>query len=68
MDLFKDKCSVLDNYQVGQRVTAAFNIRGSEYNGKYYVTLNAWKINPAEGVQATPPPVAASGQDDDLPY
>jgi hypothetical protein len=47
LEFFKDKCPVLDKYEVGQQVTVAFNLRGSEYNGKYYVNLNGWKIEAA---------------------
>ena len=45
MDLPKDKCSILDSYKVGQEVTVDVNVRGSEYNGKFYVNLQGWKIN-----------------------
>ncbi len=40
----RDKTALLDNLQVGQEVSVSFDIRGNEYNGKYYVNLNAWKI------------------------
>jgi hypothetical protein len=66
-EVVKDKCDLLDRYKVGQSVTVSFNIRGNEYNGKYYVSLQAWKIE-AE-TQAAPAPVAAPVSDDsDLPF
>jgi hypothetical protein len=38
----------VDNFakynKVGQEVTVEFNVNTSEYNGKYYTTLSAWKI------------------------
>lgn len=43
-EVVKDKCSLLDQFKVGQEVTVNFDIRGNEYNGKHYVNLNAWKI------------------------
>ena len=43
-EVVKDKCSTLDQYSTGQAVTVSFDIRGNEYNGKYYVNLNCWKI------------------------
>jgi len=55
-EVVKDKCSDLDRYTVGQSVTVHFNIRGNEYNGKYYVSLQAWKL---EGAKLSPAPVAA---------
>jgi len=44
IDFVQGKCSILDNYQVGQNVKVSVNIRGNEYNGKYYVSLNGWRI------------------------
>ena len=43
-DLIKDKTSLIDKYKVGQTIDVHFNIRGNEYNGKYYVNLQAWRI------------------------
>ncbi len=45
LEFVKDKCKLLDNYGIGQPVTVGFNVRGNEYNGKYYVSLQAWKIS-----------------------
>ncbi|MFC5050630.1 DUF3127 domain-containing protein [Rubritalea spongiae] len=45
----KDKCAFLDNFSVGQEVNVNFDIRGNEYNGRYYVNLNCWKIQAASG-------------------
>jgi len=44
IDFVKDKCDILDKYSVGQEVKVAINIRGNEYNGKWYCSLNGWKI------------------------
>lgn len=43
-EVVKDKCSLLDTYDVGSAVTVSFDIRGNEYNGKYYVNLSCWKL------------------------
>jgi hypothetical protein len=48
-EVVKDKCSLLDNYEVGQEVQVTFDIRGNEYNGKYYVSLSCWKIQGGDG-------------------
>lgn len=45
VDFVQDKCGILDKYKVGDEVTIGVNIRGNEYNGKYYVSLNGWKIS-----------------------
>lgn len=43
-EVVKDKCPLLDDFQIGQEVQVTFDIRGNEYNGKYYVSLSCWKI------------------------
>lgn len=48
-EVVKEKTALLDQYAVGQPVTVSFDIRGNEYNGKYYVNLSAWKLEAGEG-------------------
>ncbi len=48
-EVVKERCTLLDKFAEGARIKVAFDIRGSEFNGKYYVNLNAWKVQPAEG-------------------
>ncbi len=43
-EVVKDKCALLDPFELEQDVQVSFDIRGSEYNGKYYVNLACWKI------------------------
>lgn len=40
----KDKTSLTDGLGVGDEVKVHFDIRGNEYNGRYYVNLNAWRV------------------------
>jgi single-strand DNA-binding protein len=54
-EIVKDKCSLLDPFAVGQDVEVNFDIRGNEYNGKYFVNLSCWKIQ-AAGADGTAPP------------
>ena len=48
-EVVKDKCAMLDSFEAGQDVQVSFDIRGNEYNGKYYVNLSCWKIQAADG-------------------
>lgn len=59
VDFVQDKCAILDQYAVGQQVTVAFNLRGSESNGRYFPSLQAWKIEgePLGSVQPEKAPV-----------
>jgi hypothetical protein len=43
----KDKCSLLDQFEPDQDVQVSFDIRGNEFNGKYFVNLSCWKIQAA---------------------
>ena len=73
----QDKCSMLDGYSEGQSVDVSFNLRGREWTSpsgevKYFNTLDAWRIEAAEGVSepVTPgaPTATAAADDDDLPF
>lgn len=38
------RCAFMDNYKSGADVTVKFNLRGREYNGRYYNTLDVWDV------------------------
>jgi len=83
-EAMKDGCAKLDAFAVGDTLTVGFNVRGNEYNGKYYVSLQAWKISgeptgirsPEYGKRETsqngaaPPPTDHVGNDDgdEIPF
>jgi hypothetical protein len=56
-EIFKDKCSILDNpkFQQGVGVVVDYNLRGNEWdspNGKkYFVQLECWKIDVLQAPQ-----------------
>ncbi len=47
LEFVKEKTELLDKFRVGQDVKVGFDIRGNEFNGKYYVSLTGWKIDSA---------------------
>ena len=55
----KDKTAMLDSLAVGDTVQVAFDIRGNEFKEKYYVNLNAWKINKSAGGSGSSAPAPA---------
>jgi single-strand DNA-binding protein len=61
LECIKDRCSLLEGMAEGDRVLAAFNLRGNEYNGRYFVNLQAWRLAKQDG--ATAAPAAASTHD-----
>ncbi len=79
--LTQDRCGLIDPYSVGDRMKVHFDLRGREWNDKYFTNLNAWKIEKSgEDVVIVPPPsddafpdattepVFDDGGDDDLPF
>jgi hypothetical protein len=54
VDFVQDKTEILNAYKVGESVKIGINIRGNEYNGKYYVSLNGWNINKHDINNASP--------------
>ena len=62
LELVKDSVKHLDGIKVNDVVNVSFNIRGSEYNGKHYVNLVAWKLT-ATGETAQPSQSTGPGRD-----
>jgi hypothetical protein len=58
-----ERVKFLDGAKVGQECEVKFDLRGREYNGKYYVSLNAWDIR-----IAAPSKPITDEIDDDLPF
>jgi hypothetical protein len=61
--LTNDKMDIIKPYGVGQEVEVSYNLRGREFNGRYYNTLDAWRVT---GESA--PSVQPTAEKDDLPF
>ena len=79
--LTQDKCSLIDQYNVGDEIKVHFNLRGREWTSpknevKYFNTLEAWRIeggaggasNNANNMNSVAASFSASSQEDDLPF
>ena len=78
--LTQDRCSIVDPYKEGEQLKVYFDLRGREWNEKYFTNLNAWKIEKVSAQEAAPFPSEEpvfsqpidSGTDsdelDDLPF
>jgi len=74
----QDKCSLLDQFEIGAEMKIQFNLRGREWSGpqgiKFFNTLEAWKIEPFNAVKQEPDtPVEkdvnnSSEDKEDLPF
>ena len=76
----QDRVSILDTIDEGATIKVYFDLRGREWQGKYFTNLQAWRIETA-GKESRPRPAAAdfpdvppaAGRDegtsyDDLPF
>ena len=77
IEFIQDKAALLDDLQEGQDVTVTFDIRGREYNGRYFNNLQGWKVvtlasqAPSTGAEQPPAPPFPSPSDlgeDDIPF
>ena len=77
LEFVQDKISLLDSLQVGQDITVTFDIRGREYNGRYFNNLQGWKIvtsgdgsavNPEGQSSLSPIPEPPAYEDEDIPF
>jgi single-strand DNA-binding protein len=51
IEVVKDKCDLLNSFNPGDDIKVSINLKGNEYNGKYYVSVQGWKIERLEGVK-----------------
>ena len=43
----KEKVEMVNKLKTGEKVKVSFDLRGREYQGRYFVNLNAWKVESA---------------------
>jgi len=60
--LTQDKCPLIDNFQLGDNLTVHFDLRGREWNERFFTNLNAWKIEAAGAENEQPNSPAGSAQ------
>jgi single-strand DNA-binding protein len=78
LEVGKDKVEQLKSFKEGDSVVARFDLRGSEWQGKFFVNLVAWKVEAAGAANASssapqqgsvpppPPPPMPTGGDADF--
>jgi single-strand DNA-binding protein len=42
--LVQERCQILDNYNEGEEIKVHFDLRGREWQGKFFTSLNSWRI------------------------
>ena len=46
--LAQERCQLIDKYSEGDEVTVHFDLRGREWQGKFFTTLNCWRLEGAQ--------------------
>ena len=79
IELTQDKCSLIDQFKVGDAITTSINLRGREWinpqgEAKYFNSIQGWRIEAATGeatastFETTSAPASSSNEPDDLPF
>jgi hypothetical protein len=75
IDFVKDKCSLLDSYNVGDNVKVSINLGGREWinpqgEAKYFNSVTGWRVEKVETAPSVPQaPAEPIGEEpDDLPF
>jgi len=77
VEFVQEKCAVLDQYSVGQRVKIGINLRGRRWDSpdgeaKYFNSIQGWRIQaheePSEETPFETVDAPKKGADDDLPF
>jgi single-strand DNA-binding protein len=81
--LTQERCDLIESYSEGEEIQVSFDLRGREWDGKYFINLNAWRLNRPSSTEKTdsPKPIVQdevlmasdseknfSEQFDDLPF
>lgn len=63
----QDKCDLLNQFQEGEAIKVSFDLRGRQWQDKYFTNLNAWRIEKASSSSASPVTQVNSGSFDNTP-
>lgn len=78
--LTQDRCNLVDNVDQNETIKIWFDLRGREWNEKYFTNLNAWKIEKISTSDSNKAPIDsefpsetdfegfAGDMEDDLPF
>ena len=50
--LTQDRCEIVERHNEGDTIKVFFDLRGREWEGRFFTNLNAWKIEAASGQTA----------------
>ena len=53
--LTQDKCSIVDDCSVGDEIVVHFDLRGREWNDRFFTNLQCWKIESGSAANSASP-------------
>ena len=53
-ELIQDRCALIDGYSEGDDITVSFDLRGREWNEKFFTNLHAWRLQSPDGGGGAP--------------
>lgn len=66
--LTQDRCDLIDSYSEGEEIQVHFDLRGREWDGKYFTNLNAWRLSrPSDTGKTDSPKTTAQDEVLELP-
>ena len=65
--LTQERCAAIDPHKEGEQVKVHFDLRGREWQGKYFTNLNAWRIEKAAAAGGSDAAPASADPDYDFP-
>ena len=54
--LTQERCDLIDSYSEGEEIQVHFGLRGREWDSKYFINLNAWRLNRPWSTEKTDSP------------
>jgi hypothetical protein len=57
--LVQDRCEIIDPFEEGSNLKVYFDLRGREWQGKYFTNLQAWRVE-AASAETKPRPTAGN--------
>jgi single-strand DNA-binding protein len=63
----QDRCNIVDGVNEGDKIKVYFDLRGREWQGKYFTNLNAWKVEKIADTPAVSSSSSSTSSDSDFP-
>lgn len=65
--LVQDRCGLIEDYSEGENIKVHFDLRGREWQGKYFTTLTAWRLDRTTKAEKSST-TDITTKDDNLPF